>query len=224
MRLGYQAPLEYFCNSVVTSSLVSTCLDFKSTVRPFDPDVRAGLGTCLLIQGIFHQDDKSTKTSNNAKSPVQSSLLSLATYHLKVASSLSSSPQSVLATTTSGSGRADIISRYGVTKSDDDNAASHAAILHNLALAYLAVGDTDSSVLFLLRAAAIRREQHSRSSSTSSSSTNDTKPYWNAPDDVLQAAEVEALLVAAKPNWSLPEKQKGKRTPFLPYRITNSLE
>ena len=117
------------------------------------------------------------------------------------------------------------MSRYGVSKSDNDNDASHAAILHNLALAYLAVGDTDSSVLFLLRAAAIRREQHSRSSSnTSSSSTNDTKPYWNAPDDVLQAAEVEALLVAAKPNWSLRMKQKGKRTPFLPYRITNSLE
>lgn len=111
-----------------------------------------------------------------------------------------------------GSGHNAISAQYGTTKSDDDNAASHAAIFHNLALAYLAVGDTDSSVLFLLRAAAIRREHHSR---------NESKPYWNAPDDVLQAAEVTALLVAAKPNWALPTKQRGKRIPFLPQRTTD---
>jgi hypothetical protein len=143
-----------------------------------------------------------------AKSPMQSSLLSLATYHLKVAASLSSLPQSVAV----GSERDVVTASYGVSKSEDENAASLAAILHNLALAYLAVGDTDSSVLFLLRAAAIRRD-HTRS--------NDIKPYWNAPNDMLKTAEVEALLVAAKPNWPLPAKQKGKRTPFLPHRASN---
>lgn len=139
---------------------------------------------------------------------MQSSLLSLATYHLKVAASLSSSPQSVGV----GLGRDVAIARHGTTKSEDEHASYHAAILHNLALAYLAVGDSDSSVLFLLQAAAIRRDN---------SRGNDTKPYWNAPDDVLKAAELKTLLVAAKPNWSLPTKQKGTRTPFLPQRATN---
>ncbi len=181
-------------------------LIWKSKIRPFDPTIRAGLGTCLLIQGIFYQGDKSANTK--AMSPTQSSLLSLATYHLKVAASLSSSPQSVAV----GSGRDIIKASYGVSKSDDENAASLAAILHNLALAYTAVGDTDSSVLFLLRAAAIRRD-HTRS--------NDIKPYWNAPNDMLKAAEVKALLVAANPNWPLPAIQKGSRTPFLPHLTMN---
>ena len=178
---------------------------WKSKVRPFDPTLRAGLGTSLLLQGIFHKGDESTNTK--AKSPMQSSLLSLATYHLKVAASLSSSPQSVAV----GSGRDVVTGSYGVSKSDDENAASLAAIFHNLALAYLAVGDTDSSVLFLLRAAAIRRDHTS----------NDIKPYWNAPNDMLKTAEIEALLLAAKPNWPIPAKQKGKRTPFLPHRVSN---
>ncbi len=90
---------------------------------------------------------------------------------------------------------------------NDENAASHAAILHNLALAYLAVGDTDSSVPLLLRSAALYRDH-----------SIETKPYWNAPSDVLQAAEEKAMLTAAKPKISEPnERKKKRRIPFLPF-------
>eukprot|EP00571_Detonula_confervacea_P015912 CAMPEP_0172302994 /NCGR_PEP_ID=MMETSP1058-20130122/4607_1 /TAXON_ID=83371 /ORGANISM="Detonula confervacea, Strain CCMP 353" /LENGTH=622 /DNA_ID=CAMNT_0013013669 /DNA_START=16 /DNA_END=1884 /DNA_ORIENTATION=- len=169
-------------------------------VEPYNPDVRAGLGTSLLIQGIFHHDnsDSTVKEAHDARS-----LLTLASYHLKVASSLCSSPLSKMV----GNGGEDTaptaLSR--LTRVDDENAASHAAILHNLALAHLTLGDTDSSVPILLRAAAICREH-----------PIDIKPYWNAPNHVLQAAGERALLIAAKLKKSEPTKKK-RRIPFLPF-------
>jgi len=174
--------------------------DRLSQVEPHNPDVRAGLGTSLLIQGIFENDG-----SDSAKIVAQP-LLSLASYHLKVASSLCASSHDAAV----GNGNlgtpidtAPALSRL-TTSEDDENSASQAAILHNLALAYLALGDTDGSIPFLLRAAAICREY-----------PTDMKPYWNAPNSVLRAAEEKALLLAVKLKSSGPVEKK-RRIPFLP--------
>ena len=102
-------------------------------------------------------------------------------------------------------------------KLHDANAVSHAAILHNLALAYLAVGDRKNAVPVLLQAAAIGRELTSL----------DTKPYWNVPNEILMAVEERALLFSARPNVkedeeveeSNEEEKKRKmkrRMPFMP--------
>ena len=181
--------------------------DRLSVIEPHDADVRAGLGTALLIQGIFHHDEEESRRS-----------LSLATYHLKVASSLCSSSSRLdkMDTGTNDSGMAPTSLSSRLTKVDDGNAASHAAILHNLALAYMAAGDMHNSVPLLLRSSAIRREHTIHA---------DTQPYWNVPNDVLMAVEERAVLVAAsrsnKPELGSPNNMKKRRRrsriPFMPF-------
>ena len=182
--------------------------DRLSVIEPHDADVRAGLGTALLIQGIFHHDEEESRRS-----------LSLATYHLKVASSLCSSSSRLdkMDTGTNDSGMAPTSLSSRLTKVDDGNTASHAAILHNLALAYMAAGDMHNSVPLLLRSSAIRREHTIHT---------DTQPYWNVPNDVLMAVEERAVLVAAsrsnKPELGSPNNMKKKRRrrsriPFMPF-------
>ena len=182
--------------------------DRLSVIEPHDADVRAGLGTALLIQGIFHHDEEESRRS-----------LSLATYHLKVASSLCSSSSRLdkMDTGTNDSGMAPTSLSSRLTKVDDGNTASHAAILHNLALAYMAAGDMHNSVPLLLRSSAIRREHTIHT---------DTQPYWNVPNDVLMAVEERAVLIAAsrsnKPELGSPNNMKKKRRrrsriPFMPF-------
>ena len=182
--------------------------DRLSVIEPHDADVRAGLGTALLIQGIFHHDEEESRRS-----------LALATYHLKVASSLCSSSSRLdkMDTGTNDSGMAPTSLSSRLTKVDDGNTASHAAILHNLALAYMAAGDMHNSVPLLLRSSAIRREHTIHT---------DTQPYWNVPNDVLMAVEERAVLVAAsrsnKPELGSPNNMKKKRRrrsriPFMPF-------
>jgi len=94
-----------------------------------------------------------------------------------------------------------------------------AAILHNLALAYIALGDSNSSVPVLLRAAALRREityedllieghDHANDGSVMI-----IRPYWNMPEEVLLATEEKALLMAAK--TKTVKREKKRRIPFL---------
>lgn len=168
----------------------------QSKVEPYNPDVKAGLGTSLLIQGIFYQEIREGVDDN-----VQSTLFSLAAHHLKLASLLCSSTPKGAAE--SGSGAPNSMSR--LAKVNDKNAASHAAILHNLALSYVALGDSASSVPILLRAAAMGRDD-----------LFSTKPYWNVPNDVLQAAEEKALLIAATKR-SRGTKRRSRRVPFVSF-------
>ncbi len=130
---------------------------------------------------------------------VQSSLFSLAAHHLKLASLLSSSSPNGVAE--SGSGAPNAMSR--LAKVNDENAA---AILHNLALSHVALGDSASSVPILLRAAAMGRE-HQVSA----------KPYWNVPNEVLVRAEEKALLIGAMPRKLQEDKGIRRRIPFVPF-------
>lgn len=183
----------------------------QTSVEPYNANVRAGLGTSLLIHGIFNHEN--IDNSEKVKEDVHRSL-TLAAYHLKMASSLwssstgSSSTSAVTDSTTDNAAHdiASITSQY-------QNDATHAAILHNLALAYLALGDKDSSVPILLRAAALCRGGHSIN-------IDNAKPYWNAPHDVLQAVEERALLIAAKHKKTEEEtvNKRKRRIPFLPFR------
>ena len=56
--------------------------------------------------------------------------------------------------------------------------------------------------------------------------TASAKPYWNVPNDVLQAAEEMALLIAAAPKKEIIEKKsKRRRIPFVSYlREDKSIE
>eukprot|EP00970_Alexandrium_tamarense_P014708 scaffold4296_cov144-Alexandrium_tamarense.AAC.2 len=156
--------------------------------------------------GIFLNANKKSPTI--AEDEEQISLLKLATFHLKVASSLCTTSRGpilqprkkaeldtpsntdVLSTTApkeESSDQKNIATKGG--KQLNQNAESNAAILHNLALAYIAMGETNSSVPALLRAASLRRQ-------------SDTPPtnniYWNIPEDLLQQTEEKALLMGAK--------------------------
>ena len=182
--------------------------DRLSVIEPYDADVRAGLGTALLIQGIFHHDEEESRRS-----------LSLATYHLNVASSLcSSSSRLDKVNTDMNSDMTPTSLSSRLTKIDDGNAASHAAILHNLALAYMAAGDMHNSVPLLLRSSAIRREHTIHT---------DTQPYWSVPNDVLMAVEERAVLIASSRS-NIPElggpnnmnkrrRRRRSRIPFMPF-------
>ena len=162
------------------------------------------------MQGIFYQEIREGVDDN-----VQSSLFSLAAHHLKLASLLSSSPPN--GTAESGSSAPNAMSR--LAKVNDENSASHAAshaasraaILHNLALSHVALGDSASSVPILLRAATMGRE-HPVS----------TKPYWNVPNDVLVAAEEKTLLVGTMPKSSQEEKRIMRRIPFVPFLLEDA--
>lgn len=93
--------------------------------------------------------------------------------------------------------------------------AAHAAILHNLALAYIALGDSNSSTPLLLRAAAIHRQMDT------SSNEQNIKLLWNLPNQVLQLVEERAWLLGAKKSLMAGRKQKKKRRiPFVPEGFT----
>lgn len=150
------------------------------------------------MQGIFYQEIR-----EGVDDHVQSSIFSLAAHHLKLASLLSSSSPNGAAE--SGSNAPNAMTRLKYENSAS-HAASRAAILHNLALSHVALGDSASSVPILLRAAAMGRE-HPVSA----------KPYWNVPNDVLMAAEEKALLIGAMPKKSQEEKMIRRRIPFVPF-------
>ncbi len=161
--------------------------------------------------------------------------MTLATFHLKVASSLCSGSKVTL----NNDGKADGLSRFprfsGHDRRKQANASqstssgrgstptprqSHvygAAILHNLALAYIALGDSNSSVPVLLRAAALRREtvhdDYFDGHISSHSRIVIMRPYWNMPEEVLLATEEKALLMAAK--TKPVKREKKRRIPFL---------
>lgn len=91
-------------------------------------------------------------------------------------------------------------------KNDSERAALNSAVLHNLSLAHIALGEYESSVTVLLRAASLRREYGLDGKAT--------KMYWNAPHDVLKSAEEKALLIAVKAK-APSVKERVRRTPFL---------
>jgi len=183
---------------ISTRLVVSTkVFDRLSYVEPQDADIRGGLGTALLFQGIFHDDIEESRR-----------LLSLATYHLKVASSLCSTSSRVDDMETAA---ADILTPVPSRLSEEvinQNSISHTAILHNLALAYLAMGNMKGAVPILLQSAAVKREH-------SLLGTESNKPYWNVPNDVLQLVEERALLISARPQLEHSKKKKRKRIPFM---------
>jgi len=152
-----------------------------SRIETSNADVRAGLGTSLLIQGIYYEEIISHEGGEKDDN-VKTSLLSLAAHYLTLALSISDATVS--------------------------ESTSHAAILHNLALAYTAQGDYGSAVpILLLRATSCGREHFAT-----------TKPYWNVPGDLLQKMEKKALVIgAAVPKKSHNKKSKKKRIPFLSF-------
>ena len=145
---------------------------------PHNADVRGGLGTSLLMLGVMKEDE---------------ALLKLAMLHLKTASSLCQKggiedrPQSIF--------------------QSDANVIS-AAILHNLALASISLGDDASSVPLLLQAGAIRRQKSNQSETL----------FWSLSDDALLAIEQQAVLMAAKRSTS--QKKRKARIPFLSDQVT----
>ena len=171
----------------------------KSTIDPYNLEAQAGLGTSTLARGILYISNNSTASDE------QASLLKMATFHLKLASLLCSNEHKPVDT-----------SFEELVASDDDvdiksknlnhpNLIAHAAILHNLALAYIAMGDSNSSTPLLLRAAAIHRQINTSEQNAQS---------WNLPHEVLHLLEEKAWLLGAKSS-AAGTKQKKRRIPFL---------
>ncbi len=105
----------------------------KSYLERYDPNVRAGLGTSLLLEGIFRDED--------GDSDPKESLL-MARYHLRVASFLcSTAPRTTESASTEVAEVGEVNIFSGIPKKllrvDDETAATNAAILHNLALAHI---------------------------------------------------------------------------------------
>ena len=174
-------------------------------IEPLDAAIRAGLGTALLLQGIFYYDYVDPGGAVTA----QEALLKLALYHLKVASTMYSAqrkvqevPNAIEQSTQSG-----LSTSFSGQLEGDGSSLAHSAALNNLALAYVALGDNDSSVPVLLRSASIRRETPAAG-----------VLYWNAHSKLLTNAEEKAMLTAAKsPLKSEVRRTKNarKRIPFL---------
>ena len=89
-----------------------------------------------------------------------------------------------------------------------DASAMSAAILHNLALASISLGDDVSSVALLLRAGAIRRED----------SAHSVNLFWNCSHGALLTIEQQAALMGAKRTRRQKKKTKSK-IPFLSDRF-----
>ena len=101
------------------------------------------------------------------------------------------------------------ISNANGNTAETNHDVAHAAILHNLALAYIALGDSNSSTPLLLRAAAIQRQIRASTEVL----------YWNLPHAILEMVEEKAWLVGAKIRRG--EKQKRRRRiPFVPDTFT----
>ena len=174
------AELAFLSRDVNIESVTNSRVIFESLsdVDPYNANVRAGLGTSLLVLGIMQEDD---------------SVVKLATFYLKAASSLCQKG-------------AEEVQPHSILFQSDASAMS-AAILHNLALANIYMGDDVSSVSLLLRASAIRRELSSHS----------VNLFWNCPDDVLLTIEQRAVLMGAKRTRS--QKKKKSKIPFLSDRF-----
>ncbi|KAL7481819.1 hypothetical protein ACHAW6_007493 [Cyclotella cf. meneghiniana] len=185
-----------------TSSEVDTMLQeakntFEQLVHldPYNLDAHAGLGSSVLAQGLLN-----SYPSSAASQEAQVSLLKLATFHLKLASSLCSASRGRVGRVLNELLISDevpaedaIIKGKEIERDKQLSLLTHVSVLHNLALAYVALGDSNSSVTLLLRAAAI---QH----------------------NVLQLMEEKACLIGAK---SERKKQKKKRRiPFVPETCT----
>jgi len=174
------AELAFLTKDVNIDSVRKSRVIFES-LSDLDPDnasVRAGLGTSLLILGVMKEDE---------------SVVKLAMFHLKAASSLcqkgavEAQPQSIF---------------------QSDASAMSAAILHNLALASISLGDDVSSVALLLRAGAIRRED----------SAHSVNLFWNCSHGALLTIEQQAALMGAKRTRRQKKKTKSK-IPFLSDRF-----
>jgi hypothetical protein len=174
------AELAFLTKDVNIDSVRKSRVIFESLsdVDPDNANVRAGLGTSLLILGVMKEDE---------------SVVKLAMFHLKAASSLcqkgavEAQPQSIF---------------------QSDASAMSAAILHNLALASISLGDDVSSVALLLRAGAIRREDSGHSMNL----------FWNCSHDALLTIEQQAALMGAKRTRRQKKKTKSK-IPFLSDRF-----
>jgi hypothetical protein len=144
----------------------------------------------------------------------QTSLLTLATFHLKLASSLCShSYKQGTGTTKDLPASDDVDISNSVPNMEHPNHVAHAAILHNLALAYIALGDSNSSTPLLLRAAAIHRQLLP---------SKQNELLWNLPNEVLQLVEEKAWLLGAKAAAGEKKKKpkKKRRIPFVPESFT----
>mmetsp|Transcript_9649 Transcript_9649/g.14314 ORF Transcript_9649/g.14314 Transcript_9649/m.14314 type:complete len:564 (+) Transcript_9649:89-1780(+) len=174
------AELAFLTKDVNIDSVRKSRVIFESLsdVDPDNASVRAGLGTSLLILGVMKEDE---------------SVVKLAMFHLKAASSLcqkgavEAQPQSIF---------------------QSDASAMSAAILHNLALASISLGDDVSSVALLLRAGAIRRED----------SAHSVNLFWNCSHGALLTIEQQAALMGAKRTRRQKKKTKSK-IPFLSDRF-----
>lgn len=171
--------LAFLSRDVNVDSVTNARVIFESlsNVDPYNASVRAGLGTSLLILGVMQEEE---------------SLLKLAMFHLKAAYSLCQK------------GAADVQLQ---SLFQSDASAMSAAILHNLALANISLGDDISSVSLLLRAAAMRRERSGQSAHL----------FWNSPDEVLLTIEQQAVLLGARRTRS--QKKKKSKIPFLSNRF-----
>ena len=171
------AELAFLSSDINVESVRKSKVIFESLsdVDVDDANVRAGLGTSLLILGIMKEDE---------------SLLKLAMFHLKAALSLCQ--QSVAEAQSQSVFRSDI-------------SAMSAAILHNLSLANISLGDDVSSASLLLRAAAIRREVPSHSL------------FWNCSHDALLTIEQQAVLMGAK--RTMRKKKIRSKIPFISDRF-----
>ncbi len=176
------AELVYLSRDIKIDSVRKAKVIFESLsdVDPDNANVRAGLGTSLLILGVMKEDV---------------SFLKLALFHLKAASSLCQNgplahPQPIF---------------------QSESSAMSAAILHNLALASIALGDDVSPVSLLLRSEAIRRQMDS-------SNHRPANLFWNCHHDALLTIEQQAVLMGAKSTMRQEKKRKSK-IPFLSDRF-----
>jgi len=176
------AELVYLSRDINIDSVRKSKVIFESLsdVDPDNANVRAGLGTSLLILGAMKED---------------ASFLKLAVYHLKTASSLCQK------------GQVEEDQPQAIFQSDPS--AMSAAILHNLALANIALGDDVSPVSLLLRSGAIRREDSNRPANL----------FWNCHHDALLAIEEQAVLMGAKSTTRRQKKKTKSKIPFLSDRF-----
>jgi hypothetical protein len=199
----FSAVIPVFCSDFIYCSE-------QAHLDPYNLEAHAGLGTSVLAQGLLNANHSSA-----ANKEEQVSLLKLASFHLKLASSLCSASRGRVGRAVNELLISDevpaedvVIKGKEIDRDKQLSPSTHVAILHNLALAYIALGDSNSSVTLLLRAAAIRREIQRQ----------DDVAYWNLPDKVLQLMEEKAWLIGAK---SERKKQKKKRRiPFVPETFT----
>lgn len=184
----------------------------QAHLDPYSLEAQAGLGTSVLAQGLLNANH--TSDLDNYRE-AQVSLITLATFHLKLASSLCSGPHGGVGRVVDKLHKSSVVPVESVSIETQEigpdeqlRHSTNAAILHNLALAYIALGDSSSSVPLLLRAAAIQRQVEPQRNAF----------YWNLPDKVLQLMEEKAWLLGAKSKRK--NQKKKRRIPFVPETLT----